>query len=238
MIELLITLVGLGLPVGFLLIAWHVGTPMGFSTATLVFGVLAALGMGQIIPLFGTEVVGGSTYFPAIFLAIAMCAKKFGVDLTLQMLNCVTRGMLLFSLAQFRWLFFAVFAPEQTTHSLEAAELIGRNAILMTSMVYFGGLLILGMRKYLEDSSPHYRFALPVIVDIVLMTPISIWAAYTSYTVIGSNISLVSWEIITFWTYFSRILVPVAVLTYIMWQAKGQSNAIETLQEQNDVQKS
>jgi uncharacterized PurR-regulated membrane protein YhhQ (DUF165 family) len=194
--------------------------------------------MGNIIPLFGTEVVGGSTYFPAVFLAIAMCAKKFGVEITLHMLNCITRGLLLFSLAQFRWLFFAVYAPEQTSHTIASAELIGRNAILMTGMTYFGGLLILGLRKYLEDSNPHYRFVLPVVVDITIMTPVSIWAAYTSHFIISTGGSVISWEMVIVWTYFCRILVPVIILTYIMHISEWQSDRIETLQETKHVEKS
>lgn len=228
MIDILITAIALGLPIGFLMVAWHIGTPMGFSTATLVFGILCGLGMGQIVPMFGAEVVGGSTYFPAVFLAIALCAKKFGVEITLQMLNCVTRGLLLFSLAQFRWLFFAIYAPEQTTHSIHAAELIGRNAVLMTGMTYFGGLFILGMRKYLEDSSPHYRFALPVVVDVIMMTPISIWAAYTSHKVVATSaVVLTSWEDLTLWSYFVRLLVPAIIITYITWSVNWKVKEIE-----------
>lgn len=226
MVDILITIVGLAIPISFLLFAWHLGTPMGFSTATLVFGVLAGLGMGQIIPLFGTEVVGGSTYFPAVFLCIAMCAKRYGTEITLQMLNCVSRGMLLFSLAQFRWLFFAVYAPEHTTYDLATASVLGRNALLMTGMVYFGGLLILTMRKKLEDSSVHYRFAVPVIVDILLMSPISIWAAYTSFAPVPSGADT-DWLTITVFTLLSRLVVPVIVITYIVWRHDWDAHKAE-----------
>lgn len=224
MIDVVITFVGLAIPILFLMVAWHIGTPMGFSTATLVFGVLAGLGMGQIIPLFGTEVVGGSTYFPAVFLCIAMCAKRYGTEITLQMLNCVSRGMLLFSLAQFRWLFFAVYAPEHTTYGVQDASVLGRNALLMTGMVYFGGLLILTMRKKLEESGVHYRFAVPVIVDILVMSPISIWAAFTTAANLPPD---TNWAAVTAFTILSRLVVPLVVITYIVWKHNWDAHQAE-----------
>jgi hypothetical protein len=131
-----------------------------------------------------------------------------------------------------------VYAPEQTTYTIDAAELIGRNAILMTGMTYFGGLLILGLRKYLEDSNPHYRFVLPVVVDVLIMTPVSIWAAYTSHHIITAGPGITSWEMVVVWTYFCRILVPVLVLTYIMYKSEWQSDRIETIQEKVNVKES
>jgi len=211
LIDTVVTLFGFAVPCLFLILAWWISTPMGFSTATLMFGVLATLGMDNTIPMFGHGVVGGSTYFPAMFLTIAFCAKKFGVDQALSMVNCVTRGMALFAVAQFRWLFFALYAPEHTTHSVAEAMALGRNAVLMTGIVYLGGVTILSLRKMLADYSVHARLAVPVYVDILLMSPISILSVFSNEN--GQFTSTQSWNDTILWTLVTRLSVPFIVIS-------------------------
>lgn len=211
LIDTIITLLGFGVPCLFLILVWWISTPTGFSTATLMFGILATLGMDHTIPMFGHEVVGGSTYFPAMFLSMAFCAKKFGIKEALSMVNCVSRGMALFAIAQFRWLFFALYAPEHTTHSVAEAMALGRNAVLMTGIVYLGGMTILSLRKMLEEYSVHVRLAIPVYVDILLMSPISILSVFSNEN--GQFTSTQSWNDTILWTLVTRLSVPFIVIS-------------------------
>lgn len=234
LIDTIVTIFGFVVPCAFLLLAWWISTPMGFSTATLMFGVFATLGMDNTIPMFGHEVVGGSTYFPAMFLSIALCAKKFGIEETLAMVNCVSRGMALFAIAQFRWLFFTVYAPEHTNHSVEEAMALGRNAVLMTGIVYLGGVTILSLRKMLEEYSVHVRLAIPVYVDILLMSPISILSVFAKES--EQFTSTQSWNDTILWTLVTRLSVPFIVIS-TLYLLGNYTTATAMALEEKDVKR-
>lgn len=203
------------LPAVFIIYCWKHGDILTFIGAMMISSVLASEGAGKVIPMFNTEVAGGSTYIPTIFILLALLAKKFSNRMAMRALGAVTFGMILFAVAQGRWLAFSFFTPTITTHAAGPSELAFKNAVLTTLMVYFGGLFILAVRKFLMDVKPVVRTWTPVFLDIVLTTPISVLA------VSWGNPGAVT-ESLVVSTVMVRLILPVLLLSYVLWDTRGK----------------
>jgi hypothetical protein len=165
---------------------------------TLVFAILGAMSTGTLHTILGYETLGGSASFPAAFMCLALCLKKFGVQEARAQLIHVVLGMCVFSVTS---LLTQVAQYEDS--------LIARDAVLMTGMIWLGGLVILSIRKRMQEGNVYLRCAIPVIVDIVIMTPVSLVVIHIQSSLDGKMIPIL------LATYAARILLPLVVLIYI-----------------------
>jgi uncharacterized PurR-regulated membrane protein YhhQ (DUF165 family) len=211
------------LPMGFILYCWRYGDAFTFAAALMALAVLSSAGAGKVIPLFGQEVAGGSTYIPATFILIALMAKKFSNTVALRVLNGVFLGLVLYTACLARWLAFAYWTPTGTTHDFDPSLIALRNAMLTTIPIYFSGIFIIAVRKLLMDVQPHFRTWTPVFLDIVLTTPISLLAVYWAS---GGDAAVITEELV-YGTIAVRFVMPVLVISYILWETRGKRHGRE-----------
>lgn len=219
---------GFAVPFAALAIAWRFSSVEVFSVITLAFATLTYAGMGETIPLFGVEVVGGSTYLPAMYLSLALAVKSLGVYEARRVLVTSSLGLLLLASAQFLWLLFAEYAPALTTHAQTIQSLPARNAALTLLLLYFGGLLLLAAYRSLEGTRTIYRITIPVLLDILLTTPISLITVYWS-----ADRSTLDWDALVVHTLCVRLVLPLLVIPYIYYTERGNVSQVE--REPNNI---
>jgi len=206
------------LPALYVVYCWKWGSITTSTVSMVVFGILASLGSGKIIPMFCVEVAGGSTFIPATFVLLALVAKKYSNKAAFDALNVVTFALLLFSVAQARWWAFSFFTPEETTHTFRASELAFKNALLTTILIYISGLFLLSARKAPMDVKPIIRTWVPVFLDILLTMPISLLSVYWMQ---GNNPDVIT-ESLVVSTIMVRMIIPIGLLAYVLWDTRGK----------------
>lgn len=223
-----LNVLGFAVPFGALALLWRFPSS-ALATATLMtFAVLTTLGMGRTIPLLGLEVAGGSTYLPAMYLALALTVKALGGREARYVLIASTVGIVLLAIAHFRWMVFAEVSPSMTTHLPSTHAALLRHAVLVTMLLYFGGLVLLSGYAALADHPPKYRLTLPLVLDIALTTPISVITLYLTTGKSGDD-----WETLVAHTTLVRMVLPVLVLLYIT-QVPAGGNHVAPRERESD----
>lgn len=223
-------ILGFIIPVLTLLLAWRAASTEIFTAVTVSFAALTYLGMGKTIPLLGMEVSGGSTYLPAMYLTLALSIKTLGVQSALRILVASSFAVGIFAAAQARWLIFAEVYPDMTSHSLAAHTVHTRNAVLTLLLLYFGGLMFLAAYRMLRNSAPILRLTVPVLLDILLTTPISMLTVYWTRSEHTPD-----WETLVVHTILARMVLPAIVIPIVHYASKGDNYAASTQRKPIDI---
>ena len=104
-----------------------------------------------------------------------------------------------------RWLTFAVFGGETTTHDYEATA----NMVFTSSVMLFKVYLAMMVGVALARWQPKHQCLLvaPTLLEVVVTTPLAVYAAYK----INSHIPIEAWNDIALWTLMVRCSLPVFV---------------------------
>ncbi len=198
------TLFSVAVPIAFILYAWYKTYQASVYTALIVaFGAKASQNLSHVYSLFDQQFLGGSVLLPCIFLCIALCLKRFGVRETLYHTNVACFALLMLTLLQMDKPVYSL-TDFYSAHSGSV-----RDSGIVAATVYFGGLLILATRKYLDRGNPYIRCGIPVFTDIMIMTPLTWWAAIAESDAFYSN---GYWIKVLLLSLLVRILVPILVL--------------------------
>lgn len=220
-----LSVAGFAVPFAALMLAWRCSSVEVYSALTLAFAALTYAGMGGTIPLFGVEVGGGSTYLPAMFLSLALAVKSLGIQEARRVLVASSVGLALLASAQFLGVLFVEYAPTLTT---PPRAVPARNAALTLLLLYFGGLILLAAYRSLDGARPLYRLTLPVLLDILLTTPISLITVYWS-----ADRSTLDWDALVVHTLCVRLVLPLLVIPYVYYTERG--NVSQAEREPNNI---
>lgn len=208
---LIATLAGVLIPLFFLWFVWHKNDLLIYVALIMVTTFLGAIGMGELLPLFGHTVVGGSFYFPTSLTILVIISARYSIIISRKVLTACMCALLFVTLGYARWYIFGLYGTEFTTHKTHENIIVARNSAIMLCMYFFAGTVILSCQRALSPFPLMTRLSIPLFTDLIITTPFSIGAAYIVHYVNPA----IDWVDVTLWTFICRFIVPLSFLGYL-----------------------
>lgn len=209
--QFITTATGYLMPMMVLAIAFqlnHKAYYLALGVFSLFMGIT---GMGKILPFFGQPVLGGSLYFPTSLLCIVLAARYLpDPNDVRRLIYAMLLATVFFVGAQARWLAFAHFAPDLTTHEEGVQSIATTRAMIGLSMIYLSGMVVLLLRDRLRQGHIMELFY-PLTLIIVMTMPLALYAGIVAGDV-SRDFLTENWLRIIFWTTIVRLSLPVVVL--------------------------
>lgn len=203
------------LPASLVCLAWRYPSKELVAVLLLTLTALVSQVMGKTIPLWGLAVTVDSAFIPVLYLVIIASIKQLGHRETLDALNAATLGMLVFCIGYTHWIVFSDSSvyPAQFVEYKENL----RHSLLSVTMLYLGGILLIAAHQHFSDATSVARTSIPLTLDIIVTTPISILAVYW---VTPLGLSYDHWLWLTLNSAVTRMIVPALCLFVIIKYGK------------------